>query len=133
MIALADEEADPVRRNRALAQAERILLTELPVIPVYSYVTQNLVAPRLGGFGSNVLNEHDPKHWFWKDDRTLAQQRRQRGGRLERVHAFGPAEGKYSPAQQRVLAEHKRRKWERKLQASEQPDGQAPAPQEPRR
>ena len=53
LIAAAEAAAPGARRNELLAQAEALLLEELPVLPVYSYVTQNLVNPRLGG-GADV-------------------------------------------------------------------------------
>jgi oligopeptide transport system substrate-binding protein len=95
--------AEPQQRVDLLAQAEERLLWECPLIPIYSYVSQNLVNPRLGGFGSNLLNEHDPKHWFWKDDRLLAIERRARGMGARAVPAPGPRAGKFSPEQQRAI------------------------------
>ena len=82
------------------------------MIQVYSYVTQNLVNPRLGGFGSNALNEHDPKHWFWKDDRMLALQRQRLERGVETGRAPGPRRGKFSPQMQRTLEEMSRRRRE---------------------
>jgi oligopeptide transport system substrate-binding protein len=99
----AEVETDAVRRAELLARAEEILLTQCPLIPVYSYVSQHLVNPRLGGFGGNLLDEHDPKHWFWKDDRLLAIERRARGGSGRPVPAPGPREGKFSPEQRRAI------------------------------
>lgn len=81
-------------RNRRLAEAEALLLEELPVLPVYSYVTQNLVRARLGGFQSNVLNEHSPRDFYWMDDAELAARRARATTR--RTKNFGPAQGKYS-------------------------------------
>jgi oligopeptide transport system substrate-binding protein len=105
LIRAAELESAGAARDELLQQAERILLVELPAIPVYSYVTQNLVNPRLGGFSSNLLNEHDPKLWFWKSDVQLRMQRRAGGGqRGQVVAAHGPPEGKFSAAQLRALA-----------------------------
>ncbi len=99
--ALLDEaarERDQARRLALLAAAERILLDELPILPIYSYVSQNLVNPRLGGFHANVQDEHAPKFWYWKSDAELAAERAARGGRAERVPAPGPAQGLVAPA-----------------------------------
>ncbi len=58
------------------AQAEAILLHELPLIPIYSYKTSKLVQPSLRGMPLNVVNgvnykyiELDPtaKAWQWQD------------------------------------------------------------------
>lgn len=50
-------------RRALLADAERHLMEELPILPVYFYVTRNLVDPRLDGFFDNALDEHPPKSW----------------------------------------------------------------------
>jgi len=66
-VAAAAEERDAGRRHELLAEAEALLLAELPILPIYSYVSQNLVNPRLGGFFANVQDEHPPKFWHWKE------------------------------------------------------------------
>ena len=66
-VAEAAAERDPQRRLELLAEAEALLLAELPILPLYSYVSQNLVNPRLGGFFANVQDEHPPKFWHWKE------------------------------------------------------------------
>ena len=67
LVSRAAREGDPARRLELLAQAERVLLEELPILPIYSYVSQNLVSPRLGGFFANVQDEHPVKFWHWKE------------------------------------------------------------------
>ncbi len=54
----------PARRRRLMFEAERILLAELPFIPVYTYVTKRLVSPRLRGWESNVMDHHYSKDMF---------------------------------------------------------------------
>jgi len=66
LLGAAARELDPERRLATLAEAEGILLAELPVLPIYGYVSQNLVSARLDGFYPNVLDEHPPKFWRWK-------------------------------------------------------------------
>jgi oligopeptide transport system substrate-binding protein len=41
-----------------LEQAEAILLAELPMIPIYSYVSKNMVKPYVRGFYNNMSDEH---------------------------------------------------------------------------
>jgi len=65
-IAQARAEREPAKRNSFYAAAEARLLSQMPAIPIYSYVSQNLVSPRLGGFYPNALNEQFPRAWFWK-------------------------------------------------------------------
>ena len=43
-------------RAQLLAAAERQLLDDVPVIPLYFYVSKHLVAPRVSGWYSNVMN-----------------------------------------------------------------------------
>jgi ABC-type oligopeptide transport system substrate-binding subunit len=43
-------------RAAHLAAAERQLLDDVPLIPLYFYVSKHLVAPRVGGFYNNVMN-----------------------------------------------------------------------------
>ncbi len=68
--ALLDEaaaEVDEERRLELLSRAEAVLMAELPILPIYTYVTQNMVNPRLGGFGENVLDVHFLKFLYWRD------------------------------------------------------------------
>lgn len=67
LLARAASEREPERRLALLAEAETLLLEELPILPIYGYVSQNLVNPRLGGFHANVQDEHPPKFWHWKE------------------------------------------------------------------
>jgi len=43
-------------RATYLAAAERELLTDVPLIPLYFYVSKHLVAPRVRGWYDNVMN-----------------------------------------------------------------------------
>ncbi|TWU28298.1 peptide ABC transporter substrate-binding protein [Bythopirellula polymerisocia] len=54
----ARQEVDPEKRFRLLEKAERILLDELPLIPIYTYVSKNMVKPYVRGFYNNVQDEH---------------------------------------------------------------------------
>jgi oligopeptide transport system substrate-binding protein len=98
LIRSAARELDPARRSQLLAQAEAILMRELPVLPIYYYVSQNLVAPRLGGFYENLRDEHLPKFWYWKSDAELAAARALEPPGVELVEALGPSEGLYPPS-----------------------------------
>lgn len=75
LIEEARHELDPRRRLELLAEAEAILLEELPILPIYHYVSRNLVDPRLGGFFENVRDEHFCKFWHWLDDEELRARR----------------------------------------------------------
>src|SRR5690606_22908148 len=45
-------------RIRLMQQAEQILMDELPIIPIYFYVSKNMVNPRVKGFHSNIQDIH---------------------------------------------------------------------------
>jgi oligopeptide transport system substrate-binding protein len=57
--ALLDEavrQADPARRRAVLEEAERLMLADHPLLPVYFYVNKHLVKPYVGGWTDNVMN-----------------------------------------------------------------------------
>jgi oligopeptide transport system substrate-binding protein len=93
----------PKERFALLQQAEKLLIEEQPILPLYSYVTQNLVDPRLGGFQDNPLNEISPKAWYWMDDAELARRRADAASDKKRaVDAPGPRDGLRAPADPRA-------------------------------
>ncbi len=98
LIATAAAELDPARRMQFLHEAEAILMEYLPILPIYTYVTQNLLNPRLGGFLPNIQDEHFPKFWYWKSDGELAADRAADPQRGALVDAPGPSQGLYAPA-----------------------------------
>lgn len=98
LITASASEADPTARLAILKDAEAILMDEMPIIPIYFYVTQNMVAPRLGGFYGNIQDEHFPKFLYWMNDEELAAKRADQPGAWEIVDDVGPSEGLYAPA-----------------------------------
>jgi oligopeptide transport system substrate-binding protein len=54
----SDAITDSSERNELMRQAEAIMLAELPVIPIYHYVSKNLVSPRIEGWVDNAKNKH---------------------------------------------------------------------------
>jgi oligopeptide transport system substrate-binding protein len=66
LIAAARSEVDEAKRMKLLERAERILMDELPVIPIYYYVDKNLVKPYVRGFYRNALDNH-PLSAIWID------------------------------------------------------------------
>ncbi len=46
---------DPAARNALLEQAERLVLTDQPLVPMFSYTVKRLVKPYVKGFDLNVL------------------------------------------------------------------------------
>lgn len=67
LIESSQSEPDPERRLEILEEAEELLMEELPILPIYFYVSRNLVRPRLRGFYNNALDQH-PLWALWIDD-----------------------------------------------------------------
>lgn len=62
LIADAAQASDPQKRMELLQQAEAILLDELPILPIYHYVSKNLVKPRVQGFYPTAEDVHPLTH-----------------------------------------------------------------------
>jgi len=58
LVQKAAAEPDPDQRLRHMEQAEAILMEELPVLPIYYYVSKNMVSPRVQGFFPNIQDQH---------------------------------------------------------------------------
>jgi oligopeptide transport system substrate-binding protein len=56
LLAGATREPDPARRRALLEEAERVMLADHPVLPLYFYVNKHLVKPRIQGWSDNVMN-----------------------------------------------------------------------------
>ena len=56
LLARAKATADPAERAVLLAQAERVMITDAPLIPLFFYVSKHLVAERVEGWYDNVMN-----------------------------------------------------------------------------
>lgn len=56
LLAAAAAEPDTGRRRVQLEEAERVMLADHPLIPIYFYVNKHLVAPRVRGWYDNVMN-----------------------------------------------------------------------------
>jgi oligopeptide transport system substrate-binding protein len=53
--------ADTSRRRELLQQAERVLLKDHPLIPLYFYVSKHLLKPNIKGYRDNVMDHHYTK------------------------------------------------------------------------
>lgn len=58
LVAAAAKERDPSKRMTQLHDAEAILMDELPIVPIYFYVTKNLWKPQVQGLYDNVRDTH---------------------------------------------------------------------------
>ena len=64
LLAEASAEGDPQRRAELLEQAERIFLEDLPIMPLYFYVTARMVKPWVGGFTTNIMDHHRTRNFY---------------------------------------------------------------------
>ncbi len=67
LIKTANQELDLTKRAELLKQAEQIALDEAAAIPLYYYVTENLVSPKIKGWEHNVFDIHRTR-WMSKED-----------------------------------------------------------------
>jgi oligopeptide transport system substrate-binding protein len=56
LLAQAAEELDPGKRRALLEQAEKLMLADHPLLPIYFYVSKHLVKPEVQGWYDNVMN-----------------------------------------------------------------------------
>ncbi len=56
LLAQAAHERDPAQRRALLEEAERTMLADHPLLPLYFYVNKHLVKPQVEGWYDNVMN-----------------------------------------------------------------------------
>jgi oligopeptide transport system substrate-binding protein len=66
LIEQAAREVDPEKRMQIFRRAERMLMDELPILPIYFYVSKNMVNPHVRGFYNNLRDMH-PVWAMWID------------------------------------------------------------------
>ena len=62
LLASAEREPDAGRRARLLAQAERMMIEDAPIAPIYFFVSKNLVSPRIAGWRENIVDRHRSRY-----------------------------------------------------------------------
>ncbi len=67
LLARSNTELDMDKRARLLAQAEQIMLDEMPLSPMWFQVNQNLVDPELTGWADNVVDIHRSRYLCYPD------------------------------------------------------------------
>ncbi len=58
LVAQAMTTADPDKRNSIMRQADETLIADMPILPLYFYVTRSLVSKRIEGWQDNISNVH---------------------------------------------------------------------------
>ena len=69
LLARAAQQTEPLPRREYMEQAERVMLADLPVIPLYFYVSKHLVASNIRGWQDNILDYHYSQHLSFDDGR----------------------------------------------------------------
>jgi len=67
----ASREADLARRALYLQEAEALMLQDMPVIPIYFYVSKHLIKPWVRGFTPNIM-DHVYSKDLWIEHRTVS-------------------------------------------------------------
>lgn len=57
-------ETDMRKRAALMEAAERLMLEEQPIIPIYFYVNKHLIKPWVGGFKPNIMDHHYTKNLY---------------------------------------------------------------------
>jgi oligopeptide transport system substrate-binding protein len=52
------------RRERLMFEAERVVIADNVIIPIYTYVSKRLVSGQLKGWQNNVMDHHQTRHMF---------------------------------------------------------------------
>ena len=63
LVRQAAGEGDPQRRRALLEESERLLLDDLPVLPLYFYVSKHLVKPYVTGWQPNIMDHHSSRYF----------------------------------------------------------------------
>ncbi len=58
MLARAIAEPNPLQRQALMRKAEAQLIADMPILPLYFYVTRSLVSERIAGWEDNISNVH---------------------------------------------------------------------------
>ena len=64
----ANSTNDNALRYDLLGQAEKILIDEMPIIPIYTYVRQYQISSDVKGWYPNFLDHHHPKFVYLERD-----------------------------------------------------------------
>lgn len=63
----ANRELDLTARGQMMAEAEQMMMDDMPIIPIVFYVNKALVSPRVTGWVDNVVNIHRSRYMCFND------------------------------------------------------------------
>ena len=64
LVAASQRALNPQERMELMQQAERLMLEDMPILPLYIYVRSRLVQPWVGGYDSNIMDHHRRKDMY---------------------------------------------------------------------
>jgi oligopeptide transport system substrate-binding protein len=64
LVTAAQSELDMQKRAQLLQQAEAVLLEDMPIIPLYYYVSKHLIKPWVRGYAPNIMDRNLHKDWY---------------------------------------------------------------------
>jgi oligopeptide transport system substrate-binding protein len=64
LVAASQSALDPSERMSILQQAESVMLADMPILPLYTYVRARLVQPWVGGYEPNIMDHHRHKNMY---------------------------------------------------------------------
>ncbi|HJP22366.1 MAG: peptide ABC transporter substrate-binding protein [Alphaproteobacteria bacterium] len=63
LMAKAETATDMARRAELMQEAERLMLADMPIVPIYHYTTQHLITAAVRGWQDNIMDVH-PSRWL---------------------------------------------------------------------
>ena len=63
LVEAAAVESDLDKRAQLLAEAEKVMLEDYPIMPIFFYVTKHLVKPHVKGFKSTIMDHNYSRHY----------------------------------------------------------------------
>ena len=72
LVAQANVTIDGAERGELLAQAEQIVLDEMPIVPIVYYVNKALVDPNVTGWEDNITHIHRTRFLCFADQTETA-------------------------------------------------------------
>ena len=68
LMARANSTNNQVERYKLLNEAEKILIDNMPIIPLYTYVRSYQLSPDIKGYNPHILDHHHPKFIYLERD-----------------------------------------------------------------
>ena len=68
LMAKANSTNDQTKRYQLLDEAEKILIENMPIIPLYTYVRSYQLSPDVKGYNPHILDHHHPKFIYLERD-----------------------------------------------------------------